>query len=257
MPTKRLLLCLCSILALAVTCKAQAPDIKFIADTLVVQADGTYEADPDVATLTFDVYYQDKDLKLTYEKATAAIRKISDLAVANGLRNEDVTSGVLTVTPIYSGDRKKRTSSFVVRGKVRVKLRDFSKIGPILDGSITEGVTDFRSLDYSLADEEAAKQKAVAEAMRRAVARANAALTEKGQKAGTLRFASVDVKQLIGIENLGLYGGNFEDLVQLAQIGAGADKHRAAAPPAPPPPLLSNPDKISVSATVQCAFQIL
>jgi hypothetical protein len=39
--------------ALLVACsgvRAQGPEIKFIADTLVVQADGTYEADPDVAT---------------------------------------------------------------------------------------------------------------------------------------------------------------------------------------------------------------
>ena len=28
-----------------------SPDVKFIADTLVVQADGRYEADPDLATL--------------------------------------------------------------------------------------------------------------------------------------------------------------------------------------------------------------
>jgi uncharacterized protein YggE len=32
-----------------------------------------------------------------------------------------------------------------------------------------DGITDFRSLAYSLSDEEAAKKQAVAEAMRRAI----------------------------------------------------------------------------------------
>jgi uncharacterized protein YggE len=32
--------------------KAQTPELKFIADTVVVQAEGTSEADPDLATMT-------------------------------------------------------------------------------------------------------------------------------------------------------------------------------------------------------------
>lgn len=39
---------------------AQNPELKFIADTLVVQANGTYEADPDLATMTFQIFSQEK-----------------------------------------------------------------------------------------------------------------------------------------------------------------------------------------------------
>jgi hypothetical protein len=48
--------------AFAMPAHSQNPEIKFIADTLVVQADGTYQADPDLATLTFDVTAHDKEL---------------------------------------------------------------------------------------------------------------------------------------------------------------------------------------------------
>jgi uncharacterized protein YggE len=54
----------------------QTGDMKFIADTLVVQADGSYEADPDVATVIFDVTSQDKDLKQTYDRAAVLMQKI-------------------------------------------------------------------------------------------------------------------------------------------------------------------------------------
>lgn len=258
MLAKRLAPVVLAVVALAATCKAQAPEIKFIADTLVVQADGVYEADPDVATLTFDVFWQDKDLKPTYDKASDAIRKIADIAETNGLKKEDISSGVLTVSPIYGGDKRKRTSSFIVRGQVQLKVHDFSRLGAILDGSITEGVTDFRSLTYSLADEEAAKQKAAAEAMRRAIGRANAALEQKQQKVGALKFASLDVRQLVGvaqIEDKIMLNGALETTTISPGIFGGFTKKAAPAPPPPPP--LPQPEKITVSATVQCAFQIL
>jgi len=178
--------------------RAQNPEIKFIAETLVVQADGTYQAGPDLATLTFDITAQDKELRTTYDRAGQAMTKIVALAEKNGLPKGDVVNGLLTVRPFYEGDRKKKAKSYLVQGQITLKIRDFSKIGPILESSVDDGIPDFRSLTYSLADAEAAKQKAAAEAMKRAVGRASAALEQKGQKVGALRFANLDVKQLVG-----------------------------------------------------------
>jgi uncharacterized protein YggE len=230
---------------------AQNPDVKFIADTLIVQAEGTYEADPDVATVTFDISTQEKELKPAYEKASQSMRKISELADRSGLKKEDVSTGVLTVTPFYEGDRKKRARSFLVSGRIVLKVRDFSKLGSIMDDSVQDGIADFRSLTYSLSDEEAAKQRAVAEAMKRAIGRANAALEQKGQKVGALRFASLDVRQLIGIAPIEVAA-----LDQSVEVSGGLFS-RAKRPAAlPPPPPVAHPEKIAVSATVQCAFQI-
>jgi uncharacterized protein YggE len=233
---------------------AQAPQVKFIADTLVVQADGTYEADPDLAKMTFQIFSQDKDIKRAYAAATQSMQHIADLAAQNELKKEDVTTGVLTVAPVYAGDRKKQARSYYVQGGIVLRIRDFSKIGPILDGSVEDGVSDFRSLTYSLADEEAAKKQAVAEAMRRAVGRASIALEQKGQKLGGLRYMSLDVKQLVGVAQLQSFPSYASETVEVTSGGGGgrASGKRAAAPPPPPP----QPQKIAVSASVQCAFQI-
>lgn len=94
---------------------------------------------------------------------------------------------MLTLAPSYERDRKNEAKSCSVAGEITLKVRDSSQIGRLLDGSVQEGIADFRSLTYSLQDEEAAKQKAVAEAMRRAVGRASAALAENGQKPGAVR----------------------------------------------------------------------
>src|SRR2546423_8315106 len=99
------------ICGLGTVASAQSPELKFIADTLVVQADGTYEADPDLATMTFQIYSQDKDIKRAYAAATQSMQRIVDLAEKNGLTKHDVMTGVLTVAPVYEGDRKKRARS--------------------------------------------------------------------------------------------------------------------------------------------------
>src|SRR5258708_14244915 len=158
-----------------------------------------------------------------------------DLAATNGLKKEDVTTGVLTVAPIYEGDRKKRARSYYVQGNVVLRIRDFSRIGPIRDGSVEDGVADFRSLTYSLADEEAAKKQAVAVAMRRAVGRASIALEQKGQKLGALRYMSLDVKQLIGVaelQSLPLY--TTAEIVEAGRGGGGGPRRERSPPPPPP-----------------------
>jgi uncharacterized protein YggE len=234
---------------------AQTPELKFIADTVVVQADGTYEADPDLATLTFQIFSQDKEIKKAYAAATQSMQRIADLAQQNGLKKEDVNNGVLTVTPGYEGDRKKRARSYSVQGQIVLKVRDFSHIAPILDGSIEDGITDFRSLTYSLSDEEGAKKEAVAMAMRRAVGRAGIALEQKGQKLGTLRYMSVDVKQLYGVAEFAYSDKASESLEVNGNNGSsGFWEKRKVAPPPPPP--VQQPQKIAVNASVQCAFQI-
>lgn len=249
--------------ALAVVClfggiaRAQNPDIKFIAETLVVQADGTYKADPDLATLTFDISSQDKELRTTYDKASQAMQKIIALADKNGLPKSDVANGVLTVRPYYEGDRKKKAKSYLVEGQITLKIRDFSEIGPILEGSVDDGITDFRSLTYSLADEEAAKQKAAGEAMKRAVGRASAALAQKGQKVGALRFANLDVKQLAGVSEMNVYAlRTYAVASESVEVSAGTGGTGRASKQTAPPPPVPQPEKITVSATVQCAFQI-
>jgi hypothetical protein len=90
-------------------------------------------------------------------------------------------------------------------------------------------------------------------AMQRAVGRANAALEQKGQKVGALRYATLDVRQLMGVARL----ESAQMMTQTVEVSSESKfpRRRAVASPPPPPPVSA--EKITVSATVQCAFQIL
>jgi len=238
----------------------QSSGIKFLADTLVIQADGRYEADPDLATLSFDISAQDKDVKTAYDRASQSVQKILALAQKNGVAQNDISSGVLTIRPFYEGERKKRARSFLVQGQMILKVRDFAKLEPILENSVDDGLADSRSLTYSLSDEEAAKQKAVAEAVQHSWDRANAALKPRGQKAGALRFVNVDVNNLTGVSEI-----NLQEFSSMGRLDSGAADGRLFGlnvnkmpVPAPPPPLpFDQPKKITVNATVECAYRIL
>jgi uncharacterized protein YggE len=249
---KRILLFAVLVSAFTWRAGAQSPEMKIVADTLVVQAEGSYEAAPDLAMLTFDITSQEKDMKTAYANASASMQRIVNLASQNGLRKEDVSTGVLTVSPSYQRDRKNNAKSYTVSGTITLKIHDFSSIGPLLDAAVQEGIVDFRSLTYSLQDEESAKERAVADAMRRANGRAASALAQTGQKAGLARFVNVEVRQLVGVQQFS-YTYDTDKLADVPE-GVFAREKPAAAPPPPPVPV--QPGKISVSATVQCAFEI-
>ena len=122
---------------------------------------------------------------------------------------------------------------------------DFSKIGPILDGSVEDNVADFRSLTYSLADEEAAKKASGG--------RSHAPRHRPHQ--GGLRYMSLDVKQLYGVAQLQTLAMAAETVeVSVAGAGGGGSlgAYKRAAAPLPP----ATTQKIAGNATVQCAFQI-
>jgi uncharacterized protein YggE len=81
------------LLGWVVAAQSQSPDLKFIADTVVVQADGTYAADPDLATMTFRIFSQEKEPKKAYEAASQSIQQISTLGANNALKKEDISTG--------------------------------------------------------------------------------------------------------------------------------------------------------------------
>lgn len=250
----RTALCLVFLFVFALPALAQQNEqTKFIADTLVVQANGTFEAEPDLATLMFDIASQDKDLTQAYTKATQSLQQIVAVAERNGLTKQEISTGVLTLTPSYDVDRNKKPKSYYVRGEVVLKVHDFAKIGAILNDSVENGLANFRSLEYSLENPENGKARAVADAMHNAVERAKAALAENGQKPGAIRYANLDIGQINGIVQYSAAQLNTETAeVSSSGSGSGWFSRKVAAPP--PPPV--QPGKITVSATVQCAFQI-
>src|SRR5207253_9913549 len=82
--------------------------------------------------------------------------------------------------------------AYRVNTNVSVKLKDFPRIGPILQQLANADITDSQQLNYTLEDKDAAKSKAVEDAYRHARDSADAVARAGARNVGDLIYASAD-----------------------------------------------------------------
>lgn len=173
---------------------AQVRSATPIPNTVWVGADGKYEAQPDTVLLQFNIAAQEGKLQDANQKASRAADQVRQLLHSNGLDPKDAQVGQFSVQPVYDyKNSKRKLVGYRVDTNISIKLKDFSKVGPITQGlSDMEDVTGNQSLSYLLDDMEAAKIKAVEDALARARAEADAVARFGGRTLGELSYASVD-----------------------------------------------------------------
>ncbi|MFI5115978.1 MAG: SIMPL domain-containing protein [Terriglobales bacterium] len=163
-------------------------------NTVWVGADGKYEAAPDTVLVQFSISAQEDKLQDANLKASRAADHVRQLLRSNGLDPKDAQVGQFSVQPVYDyRDPKRKLVGYRVDTNISIKLKDFSKVGPLVQGlSDMEDITGDQSLSYLLDDMEAAKIKAVEDALPRARAAAAAVARFGGRTLGELSYASVD-----------------------------------------------------------------
>jgi len=162
-------------------------------NTVWVGADGRYEAQPDTVLVQFNISAQDDKLQNANDRATRAADQIRQLLRSNGLDPKQAQIGRFAVQPVYDYQNPKRKLlGYRVESDISIKFSDFSKVGPITQALAEIDVTANQQLSYILNDMDAAKIKAVEDALRRARDEANAVATSSGRSLGDLSYASVD-----------------------------------------------------------------
>jgi len=180
------------LLALIMPMMAQDHAAGFLPNTVWVGADGKFEAEPDTALVSFNISAQEKQLQDASQKANQAAEQIRQLLRNNGLDPKDAQFSRFATQPVYDyNDPKRKLVGYRVEASISIKLKDFSKIGPIASGLSNMDVTN-TSINYQLDDIDTAKIKAVQDALRRAHDEANAVAQSSGRTLGDLSYASVD-----------------------------------------------------------------
>ncbi|MGA2903793.1 MAG: SIMPL domain-containing protein [Candidatus Korobacteraceae bacterium] len=208
-------------------------------NTVWVGADGKFESDPDTALVQFGVSAQEEKLQDATQKASQAAEQIRQLLRANGLDPKDAQISRFTTQPVYDyKNPKRKLVGYRVDANISLKLKDFSKIGPIAQALANLDVTD-TSISYLLEDMDAAKVKAVEDALRRAHNEANAVAQSSGRTLGELSYASVDVYEQQPIRPM---------MAKMAPMAAEA---------APPPPTAEfSAEKITVTSHVNALYNL-
>lgn len=172
---------------------AQDRTTNIIPNTVWVGADGKYEAEPDTALMQFNISAQEDNLQAANARATKAAEQVRQLLRSNGLDPKQAQVGMFAVEPVYDyKNPKRKLVGYRVDTTISIKLKDFSKIGPITQGIVDMDVTGNQSLIYTLDDMDAAKIKAVEDALHRAHEEASAVAGASGRTLGELSYASVD-----------------------------------------------------------------
>src|SRR6516164_11666949 len=164
-----------------------------IPNTVWVGADGKYEAEPDTALVQFNISAQEDNPQAANSRASKAAEQVRQLLRTNGLDPKQAQVGMFSVQPVYDyKNPKRKLVGYRVDSNISIKIKDFSKIGPLTQGLADMDVTGNQSLNYTLDDMDAAKIKAVQDALHRAHDEASAVAGGSGRTLGELSYASVD-----------------------------------------------------------------
>jgi len=235
------LLTLCTVLTFAVFLPAQTPTVAAMPNTIYVGADGKFETAPDTALIQFNISTQADTAKEAYDQASKQAEATRQVLRANGLDPKAAEVGFFSVNPQYNWkDPKRRVIGYQVTTSVSLKLKDFSKIGPITQQLADASVGESQSLSYTLDATEQAKSKAVADAFYRARASAQALATASGRTLGEMTYGSVDT---------------FENIRVVAPMHPRA-MAMGAAMQAPAPTEEFTPQNVTITAHVNAMFAL-
>src|SRR5215813_10166756 len=131
--------------------QAQTPTPVVQVNTIFAGADGKFEAAPDTAVLRLDIAAQQDTSRAAYEHAAAAADRVRQVMKSNGLDPKDLQIGFYSVQPMYDWKNPKhKVVGYRVSTNLTLKLRDFSKIGGIVEQTADIDDMQNQSLNYTL-----------------------------------------------------------------------------------------------------------
>jgi uncharacterized protein len=229
------------VLLLLIGCMATAQDRPAVTaqpNTVFVGADGKFEANPDTAVMQFNISAQDDTSRAAYDRAAKSAEQVRQILRSNGIDPKTAEIGYFSLQPVYDyKNPKRKLVAYRVNSTVTLKLKDFSKVAPIVQQLADTDVSENQTLNYTLEDIDAAKNKAIEDAYRRAREYAAALAQASGRSVGELSYASVDT---------------FEN-VRVAPM-AGAMMRMSVGAAAPAPTEEFTPQSVSVTAHVNAMF---
>jgi uncharacterized protein YggE len=216
------------------------PTVTAQPNSVFVGADGKFEANPDTAVMQFNISAQEATSREAYDRASKSAEQVRQILRSNGIEPKSAEIGYFSLEPVYDyKTAKRKLVGYRVNANVSLKLKDFSKVAPIVQQLADTDVSENQSLNYTLEDMDAAKAKAVEDAYRRARESATAPARSSGRSLGELSYASVDT---------------FENVRPMAMARSMMKMNVASAAPAPTEEF--TPQSVSVTAHVNAMFNL-
>lgn len=220
---------------------AQAPTTTVQPNTVYTGADGKFETAPDTALIQFNINTQADNARDAYAQAQKQAEQVRQIMRSNGVDPKAAEVGFYSIQPAYDWKNPKpKVIAYKVSTSVTLKLKDFTKIGPMTQQLADAAVSDSQSVSYTLENIDEAKVKAVEDAYRHARANADALARVAGRTLGELSYASVDT---------------FENIRPM-QVPVPRVAMAMKAEAAPAPTEQFSPQNVTVTAHVNALFNL-
>ena len=141
---------------------------------VLVSGDSIVQAQPDTAVITLAVVTQGKRaLDAQQENASKSDTVVRALKAAAGPGAEVKTSGY-SVQPqrVYKENQPPTIVGYEARNSVTITLSDLTKVGTIIDAAAQAGANDITGISFTLRKDRPARDEALSQATREAVAKA-------------------------------------------------------------------------------------
>ncbi|HEU4995758.1 MAG TPA: SIMPL domain-containing protein [Gemmatimonadaceae bacterium] len=156
---------------------------------IVTSAQGEVRIAPDRATITIGVQTRAATAADAAQQNSRKQRAVIDAIKARGVPAEQITTMNFNVIPETRYDREggtPRVTSYLVSNDVTVELRRIDQVGPVIDAALAAGANQINSLAFGIASPDSARRVALASAVGKARADAEAMAKAAGGSLGPL-----------------------------------------------------------------------
>ncbi|MBA3632897.1 MAG: SIMPL domain-containing protein [Acidobacteria bacterium] len=160
--------------------------------TVTVSGDARVTAQPDTAIISISVITQNRNATEAQQQnaaqTTAVLNAVKKVA---GSAAEIKTSGyLLTPQRVYKENQPPTISGYEARNSITVTLNDLNRVGRVIDAATQAGANNIDGISFTLRQDREARNRALAEATREAISKANALAQTLGGR--VLRIAAVE-----------------------------------------------------------------
>jgi uncharacterized protein YggE len=183
----RLLIVTALTLGAAVSALAQDGARLDFPPAISVSGEASVSAPPDLAQIDAGVASDAKTAREAAEANNVAMAKVLQALKTAGIADKDVQTARLSLQPQYAPNRPGQTTvtGYRASNRVTIKVRDVSKVASMIDTVVGAGANDVGNIYFTVAEPskllDEAREKAVADARRKAEIYARAAGVTLGQ----------------------------------------------------------------------------
>lgn len=142
---------------------------------LSVSGNGMVQSTPDQATITIGVVTQGLTARDAQQENAVKATAIREALRTLGIEDKDIKTEEYNFRPEYNREGNESVIvGYTTSNTIRVRVRDVTMVGDVVDTVLTSGANTIHSLDFSIRDTNALRQKALESAVKDAREKANA-----------------------------------------------------------------------------------